>query len=57
MANCEACANYQYEEEYGYYICNASLDEDEMGRFLSGSFSECPYFQLDDEYSVVRKQM
>ncbi|HIZ45015.1 MAG TPA: hypothetical protein H9672_09940 [Firmicutes bacterium] len=57
MANCEACANYQYEEEYGYYICNASLDEDEMGRFLSGSFSECPYFQLDDEYAVVRKQM
>lgn len=56
-SNCEYCANYRYEEEYGYYICDANLDEDEMGRFLSSNFAECPYFQMDDEYKIVRKQM
>lgn len=56
-SNCEYCSNYVYEEEYGYYICDANLDEDEMGRFLSSSFSDCPYFRLDDEYKIVRKQM
>ena len=34
-----------------------NLDEDEMYRFLSGSSRSCPYFQMDDEYKVVRKQI
>jgi len=33
------------------------LDEDEMYRFLTSSVQSCPYYQLDNEYLIVRKQM
>ena len=45
---CETCRNYVYDEDYEYY---------EMYRFLSGSTDSCPYYQLDNEYLIVRKQM
>ena len=54
---CETCANYVYDEDYEYYVCDMDLDEDEMYRFLSGSTDSCPYYQLDNEYLIVRKQM
>ena len=57
ITNCETCAFYTYDEEYGYYVCEADLDEDEMGRFLRGTVSACPYYQSDDEYRIVRRQM
>ncbi|NLL73219.1 MAG: hypothetical protein GX237_06800 [Clostridiales bacterium] len=56
-SNCEYCSNYQYDEEYGYYVCLVNLDEDEMYRFLKGSFGNCPHFSYGDEYKIVRKQM
>lgn len=56
-AGCEYCSNYIYDEEFGYYICDVNLDEDEMSRFLSDTFYNCPYFQMNDEYKIVRKQM
>lgn len=56
-ANCEYCSNYVYDEEYGYYSCDVNLDEDEMGRFMTNTFQSCPYFQMNDEYKIVRKQM
>ena len=55
--SCETCAFYEYDEEYDYYVCSASLDEDEMARFLQDSHFQCPYYRLGDEYAVVRKQM
>lgn len=55
--DCDSCANNVYEEEEEAYMCQVSFDEDEMGRYLSESHWECPYFQLDDEYKIVRKQM
>ncbi len=55
--SCEMCGNYAYDEEYGYYVCEVDLDEDEMYRFLSSSVYSCPYFRGEDEYAVVRKQM
>ncbi|MDP4182134.1 MAG: DUF6472 family protein [Bacillota bacterium] len=55
--NCECCINYVYDEEYNCQVCQVNLDEDEMGKFLSNSFDNCPYFQFDDEYKIVRKQM
>lgn len=55
--NCECCLNYIYDEEYDYYICDMDLDEDEMVRFLSNSLDSCPYFQYNDEYKIVKKQM
>ena len=54
--NCEHCVNYQYDEYYDSYTCEADLDEDEMGRFLTSTVENCPYFRLDDEYGLVRKQ-
>ncbi|RGY97151.1 DUF6472 family protein [Clostridium sp. AM58-1XD] len=57
QTGCETCSNYVYDEEYGYYVCEASLDEDEMAHFLSGRQFACPYYQLDDEYRIVRKQI
>lgn len=56
-SNCEYCANYSFDEEYESYICEVNLDEDEMARFIVGDFKECPYFQMGDEYRIVRKQM
>lgn len=56
-ACCERCTFYVYDEEYDYYVCEADLDEDEMSAFLRGSDFSCPFYQLEDEYKVVRKQM
>ena len=56
-ANCEYCANYTYDEAYECFTCEVNLDEDEMGRFLSDSMYECPYYRSGDEYRIVRRQM
>ena len=56
-SNCETCMNYEYDEEYEYYVCEANLDEDEMSAFLRGTEFSCPYYRLGDEYAIVRKQM
>ena len=52
---CEQCAHYIVDEEFGDY-CGVNLDEDEMERFLTQSVKSCNYFQLYDEYKIVRKQ-
>ena len=57
QSTCETCANYFYDDEYECYICDMDLDQDEMGRFLTNTFENCPYFRLGDEYMIVRKQM
>lgn len=57
VGNCECCAFYTWDEDYECYICEMDLDEDEMIRFLSASFDNCPYFRNGDEYRVVRRQM
>ena len=53
---CDDCEYYDYDEEWGAYVCNMSLDEDEQIRFMNRSTSECPYFKFYDEYKSVRKQ-
>ncbi len=57
MSICDSCSNYQYDEDYGYYVCMVDLDEDEMSRFLQGGSFACAFYQRDDEYEIVRKQM
>ena len=54
--NCEQCVYYVYDEEYEDYTCLANMDEDEYIRFVSSGQKDCPFFRLDDEYAVVRKQ-
>lgn len=56
-SNCDSCINYCYDEDYDCYICEANLDEDEMGKFLRDSYRDCPHFQFNDEYKIVRKQI
>ncbi len=55
--NCDVCGYYEYDEETESYVCSMDLDEDEMYNFVTGSVSACPYFQYNDEYKIVRKQM
>ena len=57
LTSCDTCGNYVYDDDYGYYLCEADLDEDEMAAFLSNQRFVCPYYQTDDEYEIVRKQM
>ena len=45
---------YRYDTQL--LIEGEDLDEDEMMRFLSESFYNCPYWRNGDEYAVVRKQ-
>ncbi len=56
-SSCETCENYCYDDDLGYYVCEAELDEDEMAHFLSCREFACPYYRLNDEYRIVRKQM
>ncbi len=56
QSNCDNCLHYIYNEICDWYECEVDLDEDEMGRFMQGTFRDCPYFRLDDEYGLVRKQ-
>ena len=49
--------SYVYDEENEYYVCEVDLDEDDMVRFLKGDVRACPYYQSDDEYKIVRKQI
>ena len=53
---CESCANYVYDEESDCMYCEVDLDEDEMQKFLYSQTYNCPYFDLYDEYDIVRKQ-
>ena len=55
--NCDFCSNYVFNDECNCYECQEILDEDEMGKFIRNSFDNCPYFQFNDEYKIVKKQM
>ena len=57
QTSCEYCSNYIYDEDYECYECQVCMDEDDLARLMQGSHEGCPYFQFDDEYRIVRKQM
>ncbi len=54
---CEDCEFYDYDEELDAYVCDMSLDEDEMISFLAGNTARCPYYRYYDEYKSVHKQI
>ncbi|MBQ9080364.1 MAG: hypothetical protein IJY27_04745 [Clostridia bacterium] len=56
QTNCESCEYYDYDEDWGEYVCQMDLDEDEMVRFLAGQNRACPYYKFYDEYKTVQKQ-
>ena len=55
-SNCETCEFYIYDEEFGEYVCNVSLDIDDMADFLSEQTHNCNYYRYYDEYKSVQKQ-
>ena len=56
VSNCDSCNNLVYDEDYECYVCEMDLDEDDMVRFLQGNTRECPYYQSNNEYEVVKHQ-
>lgn len=57
ITSCDCCGNLVYDDEYGDYVCEANMDEDEYARFISQADYVCPYYHPDNEYLVVRHQM
>lgn len=57
MVACEFCSNYVFDEDENTYYCDVNLDEDEYYRFMNSNFRNCPYYQSNDEYKIVRHQM
>ena len=55
--SCDTCAYCGYDEDYGEYVCDIDMDEDDYIRFLSDRHSQCPYYRNGDEDLVVRSQM
>lgn len=53
--DCQRCVHFVEDDDFGDY-CSVNLDEDEMEKFLTQSVRGCNYFQLYDEYKIVRKQ-
>ena len=56
-ASCDSCVYNVYDEDDETYYCEVDMDEDDAARLMQGHYRECPYYQLDDEYAVVRHQM
>ncbi|MCR5655710.1 MAG: DUF6472 family protein [Lachnospiraceae bacterium] len=54
---CDSCTYYAYDEEDEEYYCECEMDEDDYGKLVTGQYKECPYYQSDNEYLVVRHQM
>ena len=54
--SCETCAFYVYDDEYGAYLCDMNMDEDDYERIMSDRNYEGPYYRQGDEEDVVRKK-
>ena len=53
---CDTCAYYAFDEEYGGYLCDINMDEDDFARLMEKRVKACPYYKNGDEYRVVRHQ-
>ena len=47
--SCETCAFYVYDDEYGAYLCDMNMDEDDYVRIMSDRYYQCPYYRNGDE--------
>lgn len=54
--DCAHCLFLAVDERTGEEFCDNELDEDEYAALLHDGTKGCPYFQLNDEYGIVRKQ-
>ena len=46
---CDTCANYAYDEEYEYYVCEVDLDEDEISDYITEHFEGNSLIAAGDE--------
>lgn len=53
---CEECDHFVYDEEWGDCVCEIDMDMDERERLITQPNLPCPFYQLRDEYRIVRKQ-
>ena len=53
MASCDSCVYNVYDEDDEEYYCEVDMDEDDAARLMQGHYKECPYYQLDDELSLI----
>ena len=56
MQSCDMCLYFEYDEDYGAYVCSMELDEDEAEKFMTGNNKACPFYTPGDEYTIVKKQ-
>ena len=49
VRSCADCTYYSYDEEYGGYVCDVNMDEDEYVRLISDSRYACPYYRSGDD--------
>ena len=47
-AGCETCAFYVYDDEYGAYLCDMNMDEDDYVRIMTDRHYQCPYYRNGD---------
>lgn len=55
-SSCETCEFFICDENTDEYVCDISLDEDEMADFIGENTGSCPYYRFYDEYKSVQKQ-
>ena len=53
---CDTCHFYNYDEDYGDYVCDAGMDEDEYARVFASPRGRCPFYQKGDDYYLPRHQ-
>ena len=46
--SCNSCAYYIFDEEYGEYICDVAMDEDDYMRLQLEPHYSCPYYHNGD---------
>ena len=55
--DCETCQYYDFDDEYGDYVCSQMLDEDEMVRFLERRNDACPFYHRgESDYYLSGRQ-
>ena len=55
-SNCDCCASYVFDDEYGYYRCDVNFGRGRDGAVPEGNAGQLPYYQPYDEYKIVQKQ-
>ena len=55
--NCDISISFKTLVETDTFVCDVDMDEDDYARLLTSEYKECPYYQSNDEYKIVRHQM